>query len=293
MLRFVVLVFAMACVGCGAAALYLPNWYGFTLAGVYKYEYGLWKQCITTPTSSTCDDIKFVDVNFSECTRTGDEMQLYIYSMVATGAFGGLMCLLAMGFSLCGSKGISVLRVVLTLLGMLGNVASVSLAYYFFENYYYCGLNACELYAKLITTDCEITRGISFWLMTGSAGGGLLCFVLALVVCGTHPGDDDEAAEDGASAKDGASANEPTADHAESGVAPAAEKSATGDEAGEEEAEDDDDWVYEEESGYYWSDNAQLYKHEESGQFYDPESGMWYDPESEEWYEPDEEEYDE
>ena len=44
------------------------------------------------------------------------------------------------------------------------------------------------------------------------------------------------------------------------------------------------DWVFDEQSGMYWSDQEFLYMDPWTQHSYDPNSEMWYDPDADEWY---------
>jgi len=49
-------------------------------------------------------------------------------------------------------------------------------------------------------------------------------------------------------------------------------------------------WHWDEEAGYWYSEQEKLYYDAPSGHYYNAESGQWYDPEADKWYVHDEEE---
>jgi hypothetical protein len=325
MLRFAVLIFCLIAAGLAAAALYLPYWYAYTIAGT-TIRIGLWETC----TNDACTALTFAAADLSECTRTAEDMSNYFYGIIGGGCAAGFFGLLALALSVPASKGAASVRAAFSVLSMIGAMGAVGVFYWFIENYYFCSIDICTLYTNINTSansaDCTKEFGMSFWMMCGAAGATFIAMALAVTVVATIadaeekekvavarneavaanggnadavvPAADDQPPTAAAKKTDTAAKKTEAAaqktDAAEpAGKAKAAEPAAVEEDAGADEVEEageeeEDDWVWDEESGLYWSDSAYLYLHDESGQFFDPESGQWFDPETGEWYEPDE-----
>lgn len=284
----------LASAGLCAGGAYLAQWYtiSYTVAGEsHSANAGLFQTC-SDSICTTLLDKTFGDISCSNgSTVKGSDVKTRYIVILALCIAGGAFMLLTTFFSPCGITPINVLRLVLSVLATGALVASALLFYLMQEQYIYCGKSYCTYYGDLIAAssaggtttswECKSAFGTAFWLTVTSCFLAGMSFIIQIIRLCSGGGDKKADAPVAAS-------NEPAkpADAAAAPAAAATEPAATAQPPAERDLPEGD-WVYDENSGLYWSEENYLFLHRGSGHFYDPNTNQWYDPDNEKWYAPD------
>lgn len=316
----IALVFGILTAAAVAAGLATPNLQTGTWvppsSPAQSLTYGVFKSCV----NGVCTDNPFfsgTDIKVGNCVVNAQERIAHEFSMLMLLIIGGLLALLTGGFSIIAGRTMGIVRIPVSVMCLLCIAGGTVLTYFTIESFLYCKKNACAAAADAGYTNCSFNFDYSFWLLVGACGGAVLLFFLTLINFGlsrdeTAPPSSSEPTAEPVPAKETAkreqapsgvaqpeqnkaaaermptaTAPEPSNDASRAADPP--RNSAPTDQAGAAKAAPElpaGDWVYDAESGLYWSEEAYLFLHLDSGQFFDPNTGMWYDAATEEWYAP-------
>lgn len=269
----VAIVCLVIAIALAAAGLATPAWYTVSVtagANTATVNFGLFKSC---DSAGVCRDITFTEVT-APCTRTVADQKLRWDGVLGLSIAGLVLAAaaivnIALGMfvaKLCSAIGIILAVVAASVIGI-----GMALWVYTIENWFYCDKKICDG----VPSGCTSNPGYSFILMGISLLALLIAFILQTVAVVTRPSEAEQASQGAAGTNAGASPMASTSSYNQ--AASPAQKSAYGVPQG-------GDWVFDESSGLYWSQQEYLYLDTSSGHYFDPNTQMWYDPSSQQWY---------
>lgn len=298
--RYIAGCLGLLALGCAIAAAVETKWYSVTLSGT-TIDYGLFRSCA----NSTCEDTKYPDFN-GVCTRSDADKRWL--GIKITAIIGMAMSFVGALTALSQAKRFAVMRIVALLLASLGTGFAGGFAVYFLQYWYFCDTTPCKMWATTGITSCSDGIVYSLYLQLAATGCNFIGLVFGAVALIQLPpeksGGGAAVAAAASSSADGAQPpaerqlefvdESPRDDAQQQQQQQPQESHQNGDlqhdvvqkqQQGEQPVEEavpelpEGDWIFDEASGMYWSEEAYLFLHLESGWFYDP-NGYWYDGEN-------------
>lgn len=311
-IRVVAAALFIAACACNAAAIIVINWIGIT-RGAVAYKYGLW---YLTRSDESPEPSKYTQVSFDDisvvCSRSGTDMEIRNNAARATAVAGLILAFLAaVSSALDGSKTIK-LQAAMGFVATFLQIFTAAWVAFIYENWYYCSRSPCDferakaVAQSLAVPTCSSKRGHSWNLEVAAAAMSFVGTILVFVALALRKPSLKEAKAPVPKRPAAAASSEEMAPVASASIKstgaaerrppsgpvskPAAvREAAPGPKVGTAEARDAlpaGDWVFDEQSGLYWSAKEKLFLHLETAMFYDPDTGMWCNNDGE-WFHPD------
>jgi len=254
------LVFVLTC-GMGVATAFLlvsPRWFVLDLDGL-ELTRGLFQECSSS--DGSCIELEFFDVASSKCHRTAVAIKR-AYNVcraftVLAGCFVvacGTATITACQYSRSNGRTIPIFGALAVLFYFMDTVAYAVIH----NNWMYCG-NECDYRAEVYPfATCKTKYDAGFWVLVAMLFASVITLGLGIFIMLRLAPRKATAAEK-AAAGGGAAATGEVEEY------PAPWHLA-------------DDWYWDEDAGYYYSDQVQLYFDGESGMVYDEPTDTWYYP---------------
>jgi hypothetical protein len=270
-------VFLLAACALALSAAFTGDWYrirvdygtGATGISHAVLRYGLLERCLMVDgRSQGC--FKEYDPIYADgyCSRSGRQINDRVRAVLGLMITSAIVALIgtiasAIAFRQNSSRWFSRISLLCSGLAASTAVAGAILFYVSIEHWYFCDKSYCDYRARVGTTDaCANSLSGSFYVGISAVVCAVLAFVCQLIAIVR-------------ALKNGVSPTEPELrevtrdDHqnlqgAGGRVRPPPPPPG--------------DWVYDADSGLYWSDQQHVYLDVVTSRCYDPKSGQWHDP---------------